>query len=83
MELWGRLYPIDVALLPIGGVFTMDAAQAAMACRLLRCKAVIPMHWGTFPVLAQDTAAFEAALASQCPDCRCLHLAPGQSVSLP
>ena len=32
MALWGQLYHIDVALLPIGGVFTMDAPQAAMAC---------------------------------------------------
>ena len=34
MSLWGRLYPIDVALLPVGGVYTMDARQAAMACGL-------------------------------------------------
>ncbi|WP_337509566.1 metal-dependent hydrolase, partial [Desulfovibrio sp.] len=67
MELWGRLYPIDVALLPMGGVFTMDARQAALACKLLGCKQVIPMHWGTFPVLAQDTEAFKAELARVAP----------------
>ena len=82
MELWGKLFKIDVALLPIGGVFTMDAAQAAMACQLLGCATVIPMHWGTFPVLAQDTTAFAAELAQRCPACRCLTLTPGQQVSL-
>ncbi|MDR2820844.1 MAG: metal-dependent hydrolase [Desulfovibrio sp.] len=70
MELWGQLYSIDVALLPIGGVFTMDAGQAALACRLLRCKAVVPMHWGTFPVLAGDTKEFARALEAMATDCR-------------
>ena len=38
MALWGQLYPLDVALLPVGGVFTMDARQAAQACALLHSK---------------------------------------------
>lgn len=62
MALWGKLYKIDLALLPIGGVFTMDAAQAAMATMMLRCKKVVPMHWGTFPVLAQNRDAFQKEL---------------------
>ena len=82
MELWGRLYSIDVALLPMGGVFTMDARQAALACKLLGCKQVIPMHWGTFPVLAQDTEAFKAELARVAPGCTCIDLLPGQSVRI-
>lgn len=81
MELWGQLYHIDVALLPIGGVFTMDARQAALACRLLGCKSVIPMHWGTFPVLAQSVEDFQAQLARLCPDCDCIAMRPGQSLS--
>ena len=80
MELWGQLYHIDVALLPIGGVFTMDARQAAMACKLLGCKSVIPMHWGTFPVLAQSAADFQARLAEVCPACDCIAMRPGQSL---
>ena len=83
MELWGRLYPLDMALLPVGGVFTMDAAQAAEACRLLGCKSVIPMHCGTFPVLAQDTGDFVRELAARAPQCRCVQLRPGESVTLP
>ena len=82
MALWGQLHAIDVALLPVGGVFTMDAPQAALACSLLGCKQVIPMHWGTFPVLAQSTAAFKEELARRAPACRCLDLAPGQSIYL-
>lgn len=83
MALWGQLYPIDVALLPIGGVFTMDAAQAALACKLLKCKAVVPMHWGTFPVLARDTKAFEAELAKLDLPCACVVMAPGQTRAFP
>lgn len=80
MSLWGRLYPIDVALLPVGGVYTMDARQAAMACGLLKCAHVIPMHWGTFPILAQDTEEFQKLLAAQVPGCRCVNMLPGDSV---
>ena len=49
MELIGSLYPLDLALLPVGGFFTMDGLQAAHAARLLKPKAVIPMHWGDIP----------------------------------
>lgn len=62
MALWGKLYQIDLALLPIGGVFTMDAAQAALATMMLRAKKVIPMHWGTFPVLEQNCDNFRKEL---------------------
>ena len=81
MELWGQLYHIDVALLPIGGVFTMDARQAALACKLLGCKSVIPMHWGTFPVLAQSAEYFQEQVGKLCPDCDCIAIRPGQSLS--
>lgn len=62
MAMWGKLYKIDLALLPIGGVFTMDAPQAALAAMMLRARKVIPMHWGTFPVLEQRTDAFKTEL---------------------
>ncbi len=81
MSIWGDLYDIDVALLPIGGVFTMDARQAALAARMLKAKAVIPMHWGTFPVLAQDTREFQEHLAITAPTSRFVELAPGQTVT--
>ncbi len=80
MAMWGKLYSIDVALLPIGGFYTMDARQAAMACGLLKCSTVIPMHWGTFPALAQSTDEFEQLVAAQVPSCRCMTMKPGESL---
>jgi L-ascorbate metabolism protein UlaG (beta-lactamase superfamily) len=38
-------------MLPIGGYYTMDPKEAAMAAKLLGSKTILPIHWGTFPVL--------------------------------
>ena len=51
MELIGRIYAPDVAVLPIGGHFTMDPREAAVACELVSAKRVVPCHYGTFPLL--------------------------------
>ncbi len=83
MALWGEMYPLDVALLPMGGIFTMGPAQAAMACKLLHARHVIPMHWGTFPVLEQNTARFTTALPQLAPFCKPLLLSPGESCRFP
>ena len=53
MELFGRLYEIDVALLPIGSVFVIDPEQAALALKLLQPKIAVPMHFLTFPPRAK------------------------------
>lgn len=82
MSLFGSLYKINMALLPIGGVFTMDAYQAAHACKLLNCPAVVPMHWGTFPVLAKSPAQFRSLLEQICPQCACMELEPGKSLTV-
>ncbi len=52
MSLIGELWRPDIALLPIGGHYTMDPRQAAKAAKLLGVSTVIPMHYGTFPILA-------------------------------
>jgi L-ascorbate metabolism protein UlaG (beta-lactamase superfamily) len=52
MGLIGRIYSPDVAVLPIGGHFTMDPREAAVACELLEVARVVPCHYGTFPLLA-------------------------------
>lgn len=83
MAVWGDLYSIDLALLPIGGTFTMDARQAALAAKMLKAKATAGMHWGTFPVLAQNTDAFELELTQTAPGCRFINLKPGQAIDLP
>ena len=51
MQLIGRLYSPDVAVLPIGGHFTMDPRAAGLACELLGVQRVVPCHYGTFPLL--------------------------------
>jgi L-ascorbate metabolism protein UlaG (beta-lactamase superfamily) len=52
MRIIHELYAPDIAMIPIGDLFTMGPDEAAYACRLLRPKVVIPMHFGTFPVLS-------------------------------
>ena len=82
MQLIGELYPLSVALLPIGDVFTMDAYQAAHALRLLKPKIAIPMHFGSFPIIAQDASEF-VELASQInPETKVVVLKPGESYEL-
>jgi L-ascorbate metabolism protein UlaG (beta-lactamase superfamily) len=52
MALIARLYRPTVAVLPIGGHFTMDPEEAAVALELLGNPRCVPCHWGTFPLLA-------------------------------
>ena len=52
MALIGELYRPDIAILPIGGHFTMGPAGAARAAKMLGVRAVVPVHYGTFPILA-------------------------------
>jgi L-ascorbate metabolism protein UlaG (beta-lactamase superfamily) len=51
MKIIGELYEPEVAMLPIGDHFTMGPREAALAIRLLGVKHVVPMHFGTFPLL--------------------------------
>jgi len=51
MELIRELYHPELAMLPIGSHYVMSPAEAALACKLLQPRWVIPMHYGTFPVL--------------------------------
>ena len=53
---------IDVALLPIGDVFTMGPEDALRAVKMIRPKLVVPMHYNTFPPIAQDPEAFAASV---------------------
>jgi L-ascorbate metabolism protein UlaG (beta-lactamase superfamily) len=52
MKIIRDLHKPQVALLPIGGLYTMDPREAAYACKLLRPRFVVGMHYGTFPILA-------------------------------
>jgi L-ascorbate metabolism protein UlaG (beta-lactamase superfamily) len=51
MKIIGELYEPDIAFLPIGDFYTMSPREAAYAVKLLGTKSVVPMHYGTFPVL--------------------------------
>ncbi|GAB6038771.1 metal-dependent hydrolase [Fundidesulfovibrio butyratiphilus] len=82
MALYGELYNIDLALMPIGGTFTMDPRQAALACELLKCKAVVPMHWGTFPVLESGTENFAKELETRDLRTNLIPCRPGETVAL-
>jgi len=82
MKLYGKLFSIDMALLPVGGIFTMDARQAAVACTLLRCSKVLPMHWGTFPALEQSPDAFAQALKKISPETILTRCMPGETIIL-
>lgn len=81
MSVLGEMYSIDLALLPAGSVYTMDMKQAAYAAKLLKAKAVVPMHWGTFPALAQTMETFPGILAKQT-GARCILMQPGDTVAL-
>jgi L-ascorbate metabolism protein UlaG (beta-lactamase superfamily) len=51
MQLIREMYQPDIAFLPIGDHYTMGPEAAARACALLGVRQVVPMHYGTFPVL--------------------------------
>ena len=58
-----ELYAPQVALLPIGGNYTMDVEHAAMAAKWLGVRTVIPMHYGTFPEIQADLQRFAQLVA--------------------
>jgi len=82
MALIGELHAIDVAILPIGSVFTMDYRQAAKACALLKARSVVPMHYGTFPILEPNADRFVAELAKVSPGTRPIVLSPGEETTV-
>ena len=71
---------IDVALLPIGDVFTMGPADALRAVKMIRPKLTVPMHYDTFPPIAQDPEAFAAAV--QAAGFQAKVLRPGEVLSI-
>ncbi len=79
MKLIGQLYKPDLALLPIGGYYTMGASEAAEAVKLLKPRAVIPMHYRTFPVLAQSADEFVERVKKKAAKVKVVVLNPGQS----
>lgn len=71
------LKDIDIALLPVGGTYTMDAAQAAEATKYIKPKRAIPYHWGDIVGSRADAEKFSAAA-----ECEVQILSPGETISL-
>lgn len=79
MQLIAELYRPHLAFLPIGDHFTMDPYQAALACKFLEVRQVIPVHWGTFPLLTGTPAGLESELSALGVNCRVITLQPGEA----
>ncbi|MBI2763217.1 MAG: metal-dependent hydrolase [Chloroflexi bacterium] len=81
MRLIRDLWRPDIALLPIGGHFTMDPEAAAVAVELLGVEHVMPIHYGTFPLLAGTPAQLASALAARGLESVVIHApTPGETV---
>jgi len=65
MKLIAERNPVDIALLPIGGHYTMDRHDAVVAVEFISAGTVIPMHYDTFPPIATDSAAFKSEVESR------------------
>jgi L-ascorbate metabolism protein UlaG (beta-lactamase superfamily) len=65
MRLIGERFRPDLAFLPIGGHFTMDPVGAALAVKLLGVEHVLPIHYGTFPILTGTPDQLREALAAR------------------
>ena len=77
MRLIGELYHPQVAMLPIGGFYTMGPKEAAVAARYLGAKTILPIHFGTFPPL-KGTPQELAALVS--PEIEVIAWNPGDTI---
>jgi L-ascorbate metabolism protein UlaG (beta-lactamase superfamily) len=65
MRLIAERNPVDVAILPIGGHYTMDRHDAVAAAEMIGAATVIPMHYDTFPPIETDAEAFKAEVEAQ------------------
>ena len=82
MKLIGELYQPDIALLPMGGRFTMGPREAMMAATFIGAKTVIPMHYSTWPAILQDPLSFKHAI-ERTTDLKVVILSPGQAYEVP
>ncbi|HUR36290.1 MAG TPA: metal-dependent hydrolase [Terriglobales bacterium] len=79
MHIIHELYEPDLVMLPIGDLFTMGPKEAAYACKLLKPKTVLPMHFGTFPALSGTPRDLQRAVGEM--GIEVLHPTPGQTIS--
>jgi L-ascorbate metabolism protein UlaG (beta-lactamase superfamily) len=79
MRLIAELYRPTIGFLPIGDHYTMGPEQAAKACELLAIKQVVPMHFGTFPVLTGTPERLRQLVEPH--GVQVLELKPGETAS--
>jgi L-ascorbate metabolism protein UlaG (beta-lactamase superfamily) len=79
MRLIRDLYAPKVAILPVGGKYTMGVREAAYAMELLGSKVLIPGHYNTFPSQAADIGDLIRQVAVRCPSATVQVLKPGES----
>ncbi|MBM3235115.1 metal-dependent hydrolase [Candidatus Poribacteria bacterium] len=77
MALIGQLYRPQIAILPVGGKFTMGVREAAWAASLMRPEIVIPCHYNTFPNQMADISELERQIEILAPPTRVVELKPG------
>jgi L-ascorbate metabolism protein UlaG (beta-lactamase superfamily) len=82
MKLIAELYRPEVLMLPVGGHYTMDPYEAKKAVELVGPKAVIPLHYNTWPPLEIDVAAFKSEVEAAHSGVRVHALAPGEVLEL-
>jgi L-ascorbate metabolism protein UlaG (beta-lactamase superfamily) len=81
MALIRELYEPEIALLPIGDLYTMSPREAAIAARMLQPKYIVPMHHGTFPALTGTPAALKTELQRLGVKSEVIALRPGETLS--
>jgi L-ascorbate metabolism protein UlaG (beta-lactamase superfamily) len=79
LKLIGEIYRPEIALLPIGDRFTMNPQTAAVAVSWIKPAVAIPMHYNTFPLIAQDPEQFAAFVKEKSPETRVVILKPGET----
>ncbi len=82
MKLLSERRAIDLACIPVGGNYTMDAEEAAIAVRMLKPRMVFPMHFGTFSKPARSPTEFAGRVKARMPNVRVISLRPGESFEL-
>jgi L-ascorbate metabolism protein UlaG (beta-lactamase superfamily) len=80
LQLVGRRHPVDIALIPIGGHFTMDRFDAVDAADFVGAKTIIPCHYNTFPAIETDVNAYQTDVEKAL-DATVVVLEPGQAHS--
>jgi len=79
MKLIRDLYHPDIAMLPIGGRFTMGPSEAMMAAGFIGAPLVIPMHYNTFPPIEQDAGVFKRSIEEVTP-MKVIVMEPGEEI---